>query len=145
MPTCAARSARAPHPPSRRDWDRHACVSRESCCIPVLSCLCLHVEPLLWTLRTLWNVIRIPMLYKKRTLIRRIHVCLLRHRETCNRHTLLQALRACAFHFSRAPTTTPSAAGSRVASQSSLACVACGAAAVDFADSVECYKNPYAI
>ena len=66
MPTCAARSARAPHPPSRRDWDRHACVSRESCCIPVLSCLCLHVEPLLWTLRTLWNVIRIPMLYKKR-------------------------------------------------------------------------------
>ena len=32
---------------------------RESCCIPVLSLLVSHVEPLLWTLRTLlWNVIR---------------------------------------------------------------------------------------
>jgi hypothetical protein len=108
--------------------------------------LVLHVEPLLWTLRTLWNVIRIPMLYKKRTLIRRIRVRLLRHRETCNHNTQSASFASTvAFHFSRAPTTTPSAAGSRVASQSSLACVACGAAAVDFADSVECYKNPYAI
>ena len=34
--SCALHSARAPHPPSRRDWEMHASVGRESCCIPVL-------------------------------------------------------------------------------------------------------------
>jgi hypothetical protein len=44
-------------------------------CIP-----CLHAESLLWTLRTQCGMLRIPMLYKRRTLIRRIRVCLLRHK-----------------------------------------------------------------